>query len=94
MDNKLYVTKISYDPDSYLLEKDTSKKKYYACHCHFVRESILNNDFNISADWCYCSAGFAKFPFEVIFNSELEVKVLQSVLKGDLYCRFAIKLNN
>lgn len=92
--NKLYVTKIPYDPDSYLLEKDTSKKKYFACHCPFVRESILNNELDIPADWCYCSAGFAKFPFEVIFNRELEVKVLQSVLKGDIYCRFSIKLNN
>lgn len=88
----LYHTKIPYDPVRYLSETDPVKKRYYACHCPFVREAILKGEANISGDWCYCSAGFAKHPYEVVLGRELSVAVLQSVLRGDPVCRFAIYL--
>ncbi|MCK5129592.1 MAG: hypothetical protein KAQ68_07060 [Clostridiales bacterium] len=91
-DNKLYVTKIPYDAEKYLNESDSVKKRYYACHCPFARESILKNNMDVSANWCYCSAGFAKFPFEVILDRELKIKLLESPLKGDDICRFEISL--
>ncbi len=90
--NVLYVTKIPYDGIRYLQAKDKTMKSYYACHCPFARESILSEDSEVNPDWCYCSAGFAKFPFEVILDRELEVEVLQSALAGDPVCRFAIYL--
>jgi hypothetical protein len=91
--NKLYVTKIPFDGINFLGTDDPTLKSYYACHCPFARERILD-EFrdNVDADWCYCSAGFAKFPFEVIFGEELEVEMLDSALKGDPICRFAITL--
>ena len=92
--NKLYVTKIPYDIVSFLQEKDPKMKQYYACHCPFARESILSDSVDISANWCYCSAGFAKFPFEVILDRELGVKLLKSPLKGDMICRFEIDLGD
>ncbi len=91
--NKLYVTKIPFEVDKYTMEKDPIKKRYYACHCPFARESILSGDIDVSADWCYCSAGFAKFPFEVILDRELSIKMLESPLKGDMVCRFEINLD-
>ena len=91
--NKLYVTKIPFDGINYLATDDSVLKTYYACHCPFARERILDESKNnVDADWCYCSAGFAKFPFEIIFGEELEVEMLQSALKGDPICRFAITL--
>ena len=91
--NKLYVTKLPFDGINYLGTDDSVLKTYYACHCPFARERILDESKNnVDADWCYCSAGFAKFPFEIIFGEELEVKMLQSALKGDPICRFAITL--
>lgn len=92
--DKLYATKIPYDPDNYLKTTDPQMKAYYACHCPFVRESILNPpvDGPISENWCYCSGGFAKYPFEVIFERPLTVKLLNSALKGDAFCRFEISL--
>jgi hypothetical protein len=89
----LYVTKIPFDGIKYLRTDDPILKCYYACHCPFVRERILDeNNENVSAEWCYCSAGFAKFPFEVILNTELDIEMLQSPLKGDPVCRFLISL--
>lgn len=91
--DKLYVTKIPFDGINYLATDDPVLKTYYACHCPFARERILDeSQNNIDSDWCYCSAGFAKFPFEILFGEELEVEMLQSALNGDPICRFAITL--
>lgn len=92
-DNKMYITKIPYDANKFLNEKNDKLKKYYACHCPFVREAI-NKDQKIDEDWCYCSAGFAKYPFEIVLGQELPVKLLKSPLKGDMICQFEIDLTN
>jgi hypothetical protein len=93
-DDKLYITKIPYDLANYLNEDDDTLKRYYACHCSFVRESIKKDDLDIQKQWCYCSAGFAKFPFEVILDQELDIKLLKTPLDGDDVCRFEIDLSN
>jgi len=93
-DGKLYITKIPYNINKFLSEKDDTLKRYYACHCSFVRENILSNKEDLPKEWCYCSAGFAKAPYEVIFNQELEVKLLQTPLDGDYVCRFEIDLSD
>ena len=90
--NTLYTTKIPYDPVRYLSETDPVKKRYYACHCPFAREAILQDESSISGNWCYCSAGFAKYPYEVVFGCPLSVDVVESVLDGGSVCRFAIHL--
>ena len=90
--NVLYTTKIPYDPVRYLSETDPLKKRYYACHCPFAREAILHNESPISGSWCYCSAGFAKYPYEVLLGRPLRVDVVESVLDGGSVCRFAIHL--
>ena len=93
-DDKLYVTKIPYEISNYLSERDDKLKRYYACHCSFVRENILTEKEDIPKEWCYCSAGYAKYPFEVIFDQELDVKLLKTPIDGDLVCRFEIDLSN
>jgi hypothetical protein len=89
--DKIYNTKIPYNPDKYLTEKDPVLKRYYACHCPFARESILNDNINIDKTWCYCS-GFNKLKFDVIFEEPVEVEVIESVLSGDDRCRFVFKI--
>lgn len=91
---KLYITKIPYEINNFLNETDDKLKRYYACHCSFVRENILNENEHIPKEWCYCSAGFAKFPFEILLNQELDVKLLKSPIDGDFTCRFEIDLSN
>lgn len=89
----LYQTKIPYDTNRYLQAKTKTEQAYYACHCPFAREAIKKNDYSISPLWCYCSAGFEKVLFEVIFNQPLPITCVNSVLKGDEFCRFAIDLS-
>jgi len=93
-DNQLFITKIPYDVELYLKADKKEDQAYHACHCPFAKESIKNKSVNISDTWCYCSAGFAKFPFEVLFNKELKVTVLENVLHGDPVCRFSLSLEN
>lgn len=93
-DKKLYITKIPYDTKRYLESKTKIDKQYHACHCSFVKENIKLRKEDIPYRWCYCSAGFAKYPFEVILDKELEVKLLETPLKGDPICRFEIDLTN
>ena len=88
----LYITKIPYSPKEWLTETNDQMKRYYACHCPLAREAIIMNGPSIPMDWCYCSGGFAKLMFDVLFGESTEVEVLQSVLAGDPACRFRISL--
>lgn len=92
--NRLYITKIPYDLGNFLNTDDDTLKRYYACHCTFVRENIKKETANIPKEWCNCSGGFAKFPFEVILDQQLDVTLLSTPLDGDHFCRFEIDLSN
>ncbi len=88
----VYVSKIPYMAKRYLAETDPTLKRYYYCHCPWAREAIKSGDVRFAATFCNCSGGFHKKPWEVIFERPLIVDVLESVLKGDTRCRFAIHL--
>jgi len=90
--DRLYLKKIPYDIIGYLHAKNKDEKAYYSCHCPFAREAIKDKKTTISPNWCYCSAGFEKYSFEILFGKKLPIKVLHSVLKGDSNCRFEISL--
>jgi hypothetical protein len=88
----IYETKIPYQTKKYLHEKNQKMKKYYACHCSWVREAIKSGSPKISPNFCYCSAGYHKRPFEIIFGQPVKADVIETVMKGDPVCRFAIHI--
>jgi len=88
--DRIYMTKIPYVPDDYLRETDPLMKRHHACHCPLARASILEGKPEISPTWCYCSGGYEKLLFDVVFEEEVEV--LESAIAGDLRCRFAVKI--
>ncbi len=90
--NILYEIKIPYMTKEYLAATDERLKRYYYCHCPWVRESIQHGDVRVSPRFCQCSAGFVKKPWEVILGQPLEAKVVESVLTSDLWCKIAIHL--
>ncbi|UCG44804.1 MAG: hypothetical protein JSV58_05265 [Candidatus Bathyarchaeota archaeon] len=89
--NIIYETKIPYQTKKYLQEEDETLKRYYACHCGWVREAIRSG-LEISPNFCYCSAGYHKRPWDIIFDQPVKVEVLETVLDGGLVCRFAIHI--
>jgi len=90
--DKVYKTKIPYAPKQFLKEKDPTMRKYYSCHCQLVRTALRDNKPRIPATFCYCSAGYEKIRFDAIFDEPVEVELLETPLKGDARCRFAIKI--
>ena len=91
-ENKIFLTKIPYNPSEYVKTDDLTQRRYMACHCPFIRNHLLQDFSDIDPDWCYCSGGFAKAPFEHIFERELEVELIESCLTGSDQCRFAITI--
>jgi hypothetical protein len=88
----VYETKIPYMTVEYLAATDEHLKRYYYCHCPWVRESLKTGDVSISPTFCLCSAGFHKKSWEVIFEQPLQAEIVETVLKGDPWCRIAIHL--
>lgn len=89
--DKLYIKQIPYEFEEYQSETDPEKKRYHFCHCHLARRSILEGN-PVPSEFCHCSGGYLKQPYDYIFGEELEVEVLQSAMAGDMECRFAVKL--
>jgi len=90
--SSLFVTKIPYMTKQYLEATDEREKRYHYCHCPWARELIMTDEKQVPSEFCNCSGGFSKKRWEHIFGQELEVELLESVLRGDMRCRFEIKL--
>lgn len=88
----IYITKIPFDPVRYLQETDPDLKRFYACHCQFVRTALLTNAADVPPEWCYCSAGYVKWMFDVLFEQPVEADILETPFMGDNRCRFAIHI--
>lgn len=90
--DKIYMTKIPYAPHQYLHEKDPTLKRFYACHCTLARTAIRDGKPEISPTFCYCSTGYVKVRFDAMFEEPVELEPVETVLNGDMRCRFAIKI--
>lgn len=94
--NRIVVSKIPYKVDEYLRESDPARKRYLACHCPFVRASLLPEAIGeadpVPDTWCYCTGGFTKLIFDVLYEQETQVELLESVLSGGDCCKFAITI--
>ena len=88
----LYEVKIPHMTAEFLAETDPRMKRYYYCHCPWVKEALKDGEPDIPPVFCQCSAGFHKKRWEVIFDQPLKAEVVESVLAGDDWCRIAIQL--
>ena len=88
----LYEVKIPHMTREYLTETDKVLRRYYYCHCPWVKEALKNGDPEISPTFCKCSAGFHKKRWEVLLEQPLKAEIIESVLNGDDWCKIAIHL--
>lgn len=89
--NKLLCMAFPWNMKAYLKSKDSTMKRYQACHCPFAKESILSGE-TVSGTLCYCSLGHVMNFSEAFLDRELEGKVVHSVLMGDLTCEYEITI--
>ena len=90
--NIVYAEKIPYMTKKFLNEKDENLKKYYYCHCSWVREALKTGETKVPAKFCACSAGYYKNQWDVILDQPVNVEVIETILDGDSRCLFAIHL--
>lgn len=90
--NTIDIPQIPYQIKAYLNETDTALKRYDGCHCPWARELMRSGVTPVSARSFQCSAGFHKKPGEVICGEHLQADVLNAMLQGDMYNRFAMYL--
>jgi hypothetical protein len=76
---------------NYMGETDPARKRQLYCHCPRVRD-VLQSAMSIAPIYCYCGAGFYKGLWEGILQQPVRVEVLETVLRGDEVCRFAVHL--
>ena len=88
----LFEAKIPYQTTRFLAAKNQQERAYHYCHCPWVKDSLRDGPSRVSPTFCHCSAAFHKRPYEVIFGQPLRADVVETVLRGDLWCRFAIHL--
>ena len=88
----LYEVKIPHMAREYLAEPDPQLKRYYYCHCPWVKEALKNGETEIPPAFCSCSAGFHKKRWEIILEGPLKAEIIESVLNGDGWCKIAIHL--
>jgi hypothetical protein len=92
-DSTIIATKIPKSGNllEYMRESDPAKKRQFYCHCPRVRDA-LRLSVTISPTYCYCGAGFYKSIWEGILRQPIRVELLETVLRGDEVCRFAVYL--
>ncbi len=90
--NTVIEIKIPHQSVEYLATSDPREKQYRVCHCPVVKPSIQSDELDISPAFCDFCPSFNAKPWEVIFGRKLDYDVIESALRGDLWCRFAIHL--
>jgi effector-binding domain-containing protein len=86
----LYHTKNPADPQGYADAKNDEEKRAAYCFCPVIRTKL---DKGMPITYCYCGAGWYRQQWETATGKPVRVEVLQSVLKGDPVCQFAVHLS-
>jgi len=91
--DKIIVTKIPYQMNSFLNTEDERMKRYFSCYCAWVRGAIKEGkEKEISPNFCNCSAGFFKQYWDIIFDQPVKVEPIETPLTGALECKFAVHI--
>ena len=91
--NKIHIRKMPFLTKRYLETEDLRMKRYYACHCPWARNAILQDEGPVSRSFCHCSMGLSKKAFEVAFDRPLTGRTRSSALDEDAsLCVFEIDI--
>ncbi len=86
----VFSTKQPADPAAYEKAASPEEKRAAYCFCPVIRNFL---DKGMPITYCYCGAGWFREQWETATGKPVKVDILQSVLKGDDVCRFAIYLS-
>ncbi len=90
--NEILAQAIPADVGGFLRASSDRQRRYALCHCQFARESILQDEGQVSPLLCECSLGHTLILWETVLNRKLDGAVVESALKGSHRCLFRIEL--
>jgi len=91
--DKIVEAKLPYQTKKHIQAKDKRMKGFYSCYCPWVRGAIKNGtEKELFSHFCYCSAGYTKKYWDVIFDQPVEVEPIETPLTGGLLCTFAVQI--
>ncbi len=90
--NEIIAQAIPANVGGFLNATDDRQRRYSLCHCQFARESILQDEGQVSPLLCECSLGHTMMLWVIVLDRKLEGEVVESALKGSNRCLFKIKL--
>ncbi len=85
----IYSSKAPRNPQAYENAKDEAEKKRAYCFCPLARNHL---DQGMPSTFCYCGAGWYRQQWEGAIGKPVRVEIVQSIIKGDDVCQFAIHL--
>lgn len=87
----LFTAKKPRDAEGYKQAKSRAERRRAFCFCPLIRERL---DDGMPESFCHCGAGWFRQQWEGITGKPVLVENLQTVLRGDDLCKFAIHLAN
>lgn len=84
----IYFRKMPHDATAHAAASTDADRRYHYCHCDYARAATLP----VSRTHCFCSAGWYRRIWEGILERPVRVELLRSVLQGDAWCEFAVRL--
>lgn len=86
--NVVYETKNPSDPDAFEKAETPYEKQVAYCHCPLAKAARTP----VPQPYCWCGGGWYKGIWEFITEKPVRVELLESVMKGDDRCTFAVHL--
>jgi len=85
----IYSSKKPRDPQAWEAAVNRVEKRRAYCFCPIIRNQL---DEGMPATFCYCGAGWYRRQWEGAVGKPVRIDIVESLLKGDDRCTFAIHL--
>ena len=85
----IYSSKAPRDPKAFEKATAAEEKRKAYCFCPIIRERL---DKGMPVSFCYCGAGWYRQQWEGAIGKPVRIEIIESILKGDDRCQFAIHL--
>lgn len=87
----LYIRRRPAQMEAYEQATDPVEKRYHACFCPLVRDSIREGK-AVSRTFCHCSGGWYVQEWEIVFGEKPEVDLVETMLEGSDACVFTVQI--
>jgi len=88
--NVITAVKIPKEFHEYFKTGNREEKRFHYCHCPRIREALKSSEKPVDKNYCYCGAGFYRDIWEFILQRNVKVKLVESLMQGDEFCKIEI----